>query len=934
MTTDGAAASGGSDLGYDAFISYSRRDLPFARKLEAALRAYRPPKDLAVPQRYLRVFRDENDFHGPEYRASLERALNKSAKLIVICSPSSASSAFVGEEIELFARIRGKEHIIPVLLDGIPNNEAKEGNADRRAFPDPLVRLLPMPLAADFRGIGARDSVQKGKYASAWFKTLADVYTDYGVDREKIEQRERRRAARRRRTFTTVTALISIVVIGLGYYALTFRRQSAENQRANDAQRLADAARRQAESGDRTAESLVKTILLAVASVRSTPTVNAQIVLTNALDLLARPSHWRHAAPETAKSQQGSVPRHQALAFSADGKLIASASGNGPVLLLDAQSGQTVRSINVRRQPVEFAALAFSPDGARLAVGCANQTCVVDVASGKELARLTPADGRMNGKMWCAVFSADGKWLATSGYSSSVVSVYDTSTWSVSGRIGGQSLSTNAFSLAFSPNGEWLAVGTASSVELWRVGKYDAPAARAPANGIVWSTAFFPDGKSMVTAGNAVQVWTIQPSPPKGIALQKGSSVPPREAQTVVPLVWHGRSCVVSAGDTTRLLCDTDLNEVIRLTMSSVAAVATSPDALSIAGQQRDGAITLWPLDSGIETAHVNVGGPVVAMALQEQKGWFAAAIEKGASGAGGEIVVLDINTWRERNRLPSISSPAALSASVDGRWLAAGAASTLRIFDAASWREVKSIPFDTPITSLAFSARDRSLIAVIDETVVAIQPQDWSERLRVTADKQGDLRAVRLSPDGGLLMTMWHYGGGHDAGVEFTRVFDLQGAKEIGWEYGAPGGSSISQDAAERRAAAANRQMTGGDLKVVAESKSWPLLERTRSDEVTSGDDAWSVKISGSSLEAQDKKANRVIGTVRHRDEVAGAFFLPSSSPRWIVSGARDGFVSVWPLRLDELADQACARLAALDGDTLNSLATQVNAGQPCTRR
>jgi len=44
-----------------------------------------------VPQRNLTVFRDEDDFQGVEYTASVERSLRESAKLIVISSPRSAA---------------------------------------------------------------------------------------------------------------------------------------------------------------------------------------------------------------------------------------------------------------------------------------------------------------------------------------------------------------------------------------------------------------------------------------------------------------------------------------------------------------------------------------------------------------------------------------------------------------------------------------------------------------------------------------------------------------------------------------------------------------------------------------------------------------------------------------------------------------------------
>ena len=135
-----------SNFKYDAFISYSRKDSEFARRLERALNAYKPPKGLTVPQRHLRVFRDESDFQGVEYHTSLDRNLREAAKLIVICSPNSARSDYVDDEIRRFAVYRGKDHIIPILVAGLPNNEAKEEEADRRAFPKALVELLPVPL--------------------------------------------------------------------------------------------------------------------------------------------------------------------------------------------------------------------------------------------------------------------------------------------------------------------------------------------------------------------------------------------------------------------------------------------------------------------------------------------------------------------------------------------------------------------------------------------------------------------------------------------------------------------------------------------------------------------------------------------------------------------------------------------------------------------
>src|SRR5512143_3269702 len=88
-----------SEPEYDAFISYSRRDIAFARALEKALEAYRPPRDLPVAQRHIRVFRDETDFTGTDYADAIRRHLSAARRLIVLCSPAARASPYVDEEV-------------------------------------------------------------------------------------------------------------------------------------------------------------------------------------------------------------------------------------------------------------------------------------------------------------------------------------------------------------------------------------------------------------------------------------------------------------------------------------------------------------------------------------------------------------------------------------------------------------------------------------------------------------------------------------------------------------------------------------------------------------------------------------------------------------------------------------------------------------------
>src|SRR6266540_3537229 len=137
---------------FDAFLSYSRKDLDFAKCLEKKLRSYLPPRDLPVPHRRLRVFRDQADISGVELTQALDSNLRNSAKLIVLCSPDSRSSPYVNHEIEVFGALRGPEHVLPILVRGLPNNEAGPERESELAFPRALVTLLPTPLASEFRG--------------------------------------------------------------------------------------------------------------------------------------------------------------------------------------------------------------------------------------------------------------------------------------------------------------------------------------------------------------------------------------------------------------------------------------------------------------------------------------------------------------------------------------------------------------------------------------------------------------------------------------------------------------------------------------------------------------------------------------------------------------------------------------------------------------
>jgi hypothetical protein len=129
---------------YRAFITYSHLDKRWAMEIQRSLEQFRVPKNAPVklratgktPARIGRVFLDREELSASvNLREVIARALSDSAWLIVVCSPSAATSSLVNAEVELFSRTRRGGRIIPVIVGGRPH--------------DPEFESLPPALRAD-----------------------------------------------------------------------------------------------------------------------------------------------------------------------------------------------------------------------------------------------------------------------------------------------------------------------------------------------------------------------------------------------------------------------------------------------------------------------------------------------------------------------------------------------------------------------------------------------------------------------------------------------------------------------------------------------------------------------------------------------------------------------------------------------------------------
>jgi len=117
---------------YDAFISYRHiePDLTIAEILHDMIEKFNIPKHLrtvsneesSIDDKYVfRVFRDREELSTKDLSTMIEEAIADSENLIIICSKRTSLSPWCRKEVQLFKRIHGANNIIPVLIEGEPD---------------------------------------------------------------------------------------------------------------------------------------------------------------------------------------------------------------------------------------------------------------------------------------------------------------------------------------------------------------------------------------------------------------------------------------------------------------------------------------------------------------------------------------------------------------------------------------------------------------------------------------------------------------------------------------------------------------------------------------------------------------------------------------------------------------------------------------------
>jgi WD40 repeat protein len=195
------------------------------------------------------------------------------------------------------------------------------------------------------------------------------------------------------------------------------------------------------------------------------------------------------------------------VAWSPDGRHLASATDDGTVQVWDASTGNTLLTYRGHTDSVK--SVAWSSDGTRLASGSVDQTVQVwDAATGSTLHTYRKPLSLVQAVAW----SPDGKRLAA-GADDRTVQVWDAATGSTLLIYQPHSAAVNG--LAWSPDSTRLASASDdSTVQIWNVSTGTALLAYQQHDSAVNSVAWSPDGARLASTGHdaTVRVWQAPPS--------------------------------------------------------------------------------------------------------------------------------------------------------------------------------------------------------------------------------------------------------------------------------------------------------------------------------------------------------------------------------------------------------------------------------------
>ncbi|XQQ07276.1 MAG: NB-ARC domain-containing protein [Leptolyngbya sp. IPPAS B-1204] len=398
-------------------------------------------------------------------------------------------------------------------------------------------------------------------------------------------------------------------------------------------------------------------------------------------------------------------------------------------------------------------AVAFSPDGQLLATGDVNhEVRIWQVVEGKPLLSCRIHEGWI----WSVAFSPDGKWLASSA--NRAVHLWDVQTGTCVRTLRGYS--DRVFSVAFSPDGQLLATGSEDHlIRIWQVRTGQLLHTLSGHSDEVRSVAFSPVGITIAGASvsnliasasydGTIRLWDAVSS--QGLRVLSGHSHWVR----AVAFSPDGQILASGGADGDLKLWNPKTGRCLRSLEGHnqpIRTIAFSRDGRTLASGSEDRTVRLWNYRTGDSLRLLSGHSSwVAAVAFSPENDWLA-------SGSEDQSVRLwDSQTGLCLRTLQGYSNGVwSVAFAPDGTTLASGSQDRqIRLWNAQTGALLGSLAGHTSwIWSVAFCPTQTRLASASEDQTICIWDRRTQQLLRRLIGHRDAILAVLYSPDG---TTLW----------------------------------------------------------------------------------------------------------------------------------------------------------------------------------